>query len=86
MHAPPLRPTVLEHIAVATMDAALTGGGAARTGPATQQQGSGADSVGAPVAAVSGPLHITGDTFIHLATNHSMITVLFCDIQVRASY
>ncbi|GLI67990.1 hypothetical protein VaNZ11_012188, partial [Volvox africanus] len=26
-------------------------------------------------------LHITGDTFLHLATSHSALTVLFCDIQ-----
>ncbi len=27
-------------------------------------------------------LPITGDTFLHLATSHSALTVLFCDIQV----
>ncbi|KAG2435681.1 hypothetical protein HXX76_006881 [Chlamydomonas incerta] len=80
---------VLEHIAVATMESAITAGGgagagAAPTAPAATQQGPGtavAGTTDSAAAAVSGPLHITGDTFIHLATNHSMITVLFCDIQ-----
>ncbi|GLC70690.1 hypothetical protein PLESTF_001022800 [Pleodorina starrii] len=28
-------------------------------------------------------VHITGDTFLHLATSHSALTLLFCDIQVQ---
>ncbi|GLC70712.1 hypothetical protein PLESTF_001025500 [Pleodorina starrii] len=36
-----------------------------------------------PAPPLPGPsaVHITGDTFLHLATSHSALTLLFCDIQ-----
>ncbi|GIL79853.1 hypothetical protein Vretifemale_9015 [Volvox reticuliferus] len=39
------------------------------------------ESPGRPAVHDRGAVHITGDTFLHLATSHSALTLLFCDIQ-----
>ncbi|GIL52696.1 hypothetical protein Vafri_8499 [Volvox africanus] len=40
-----------------------------------------AEAPGRPALQGRGAVHITGDTFLHLATSHSALTLLFCDIQ-----
>ncbi|GLI68031.1 hypothetical protein VaNZ11_012354 [Volvox africanus] len=40
-----------------------------------------AEAPGRPTLQDRGSVHITGDTFLHLATSHSALTLLFCDIQ-----
>ncbi|KXZ55659.1 hypothetical protein GPECTOR_2g1209 [Gonium pectorale] len=67
---------VLEHVAIM----------AAVAGDVMQPEGGEPDGAVAPPKCLSPmvsspPPPITGDTFLHLATSHSALTVLFCDIQ-----
>ncbi|PNH01311.1 Atrial natriuretic peptide receptor 1 [Tetrabaena socialis] len=74
------RPT-LQGLA-ATAAAAAAAAGLGPPGPASSRGGGTRALMG--VAEQAGPspaLAISGDTFLHLATSHSAITVLFCDIQ-----
>ncbi|GIL79812.1 hypothetical protein Vretimale_12429 [Volvox reticuliferus] len=60
---------------------ASTAGAAATVAAVQGMQRGAATSFQSPVGAPCAVPHITGGTFLHLATSHSALTLLFCDIQ-----